>query len=775
MEVRRVKSFGIALLTALLLISSASGSPVVPGLANKHPLGESDVGQLLIGELRCVACHTRKVATLSLDRLAPDISDVGARVSPEYLQKFIASPSAAHAGSTMPDMLAAEPVDRREKIAEAIAHFLIAQSSQKFVRTPTMEAASTAGKALFHTVGCVACHSPRDEADKAIAHEGVVELDHIPAKYNLASLGDFLLQPMRVRPSGRMPDMKLTPVEAKALASYLIGKTEAKTRALQPQENLIAFGKEQFQRLNCASCHKLGDMLPAKPVGELESADVTRGCLSAAADKAPRFNLSEAQTKAIRAALTKKAERIADKQRLAVAFTAFNCISCHKRDDYGGVSENVDEYFKSSEKELGDEGRIPPPLTLVGAKLRPLTMKKVLYDGDAVRMYMATRMPQFGEANLRHLPEYLARTDTLAKIEMILPKPEGRTKEQDVREREMRAGGRELVGDKGLYCIACHGVNGKTPLKAGIDMITFPQRLEPSWFSHFVRDPNAFRPRTIMPSSWSKGIAAHKTILNGDSDRQIAAIWYYLSLGTSVQDPSGIQTVETLLSVTDATRTYRGRSTVAGYRGIAVGFPEKLNYAFNAETGALSAIWRGDFVRVNRGGQGSGGFNPASKSILLAQDLSIYELPDEKAAWPLRPVMTKDAPTNPDPLYPKNRGYQFKGYEMDEASIPTFFYLSGETAIHDRSSAEIVGKNARLVRTLTFDSPTPRTLWFRALMGKVEAESDTQFQTKELRLRIPTVPTVLRATADAKASELLLKFDIPQGKSTQAITYELLP
>ena len=113
-----------------------------------------------------------------------------------------------------------------------------------------------------------------------------------------------------------------------------------------------------------------------------------------------------------------------------------------------------------------------------------------------------------------------------------------------------------------------------------------------------------------MPVSWPGGKAALKTVLNGDTDRQIEAIWYFLSLGTSAPDPSGIRAVETKLFVTDATRTYRGRSSVAGYRGIAVGFPSKLSYAFNAQTGTLTAIWRGDFLRVDRSGQGSGAFQP---------------------------------------------------------------------------------------------------------------------------------------------------------------------
>ena len=767
-------SYRFALLAALLFAPTASAAPVIPGLANKHPLTEPQVGQLLIGELRCTACHTS--TTAPLERAAPDLADVGARVAPEYLRKFLASPSAAHAGTTMPDLLGSEPADQRDKIAEALTHFLVAQAKVKFARQPVGAPDAVAGRELFHSVGCVTCHAPRGDDGKEIERDGAVELGHVPAKYSPGALSDFLSQPTRARPSDRMPDMKLTPSESKAIASYLLGKADAKGEALQPQEKLVALGKDHFQRLNCAACHKLGDVPAAKPVGTLEGADVTKGCLSDAPGKAPRFALSADQTKAIRAALAKKPEAPSDKERLAVTLVAFNCIGCHKRDDYGGVMEDTNEFFRSSEKELGDEGRIPPLLTLVGAKLQKVALKKVLFDGDSVRPYMNTRMPQYGEPNLRDLPDLFASLDAVKKIEFSLPKPEGRTQQERDREKEMRAAGRELVGDQGLNCIACHSFNGKTPGKAGIELLTSAERLQPAWFYHFLRAPNAFRPRTVMPTAWPDGQAAQKKILNGDTDRQIEAIWYYLSLGTSAQDPAGVRAADTLLSVADATRTYRGRSGVAGYRGIAVGFPEKLNYAFNAETGTLSALWKGDFVRVNRGGQGSGGFNPAAKSVQLAQDVSFYALADEKTAWPLRPVMTKEAPANPDPLYPKNRGYQFKGYFMDDASVPTFMYLSGDIAIEDRSAAETADKKLRLVRTLSFDAPKAQTVWLRALTGKVETESKVQFKTPELRLSFPAVPTVLRATAtDPKASELLLKFEIPKGKSTQTLTYELLP
>jgi hypothetical protein len=463
-----------------------------------------------------------------------------------------------------------------------------------------------------------------------------------------------------------------------------------------------------------------------------------------------------------------------DETIVAMTTTTFNCIACHVRGDYGGIPADRNPHFTTTENNLGDTARIPPPLTLVGAKLHMVSLKRMLFDGDSVRPYMLTRMPQFGEPNLRHLPELLSRLDKIEEVALPIPRAENRDEKQRTLEKELRAAGRELLGDRGLACVACHNFNGKPSLvNKGIDTMTFYQRLKPSWFYHFVRNPVAYRPGIVMPFSWPGGVAAHKTILEGDADQQIRAIWYYLSLGTSAQDPSGIRPVETKINATDVTQTYRGRSSVAGFRGIAVGSPAGLHFAFNAETGTLTAIWRGDFIKVDRSGQGSGGFSPAGRSVALAQDVSFAALTDERAAWPLRPVMNKAAPTNPNPLYPKNCGYQFKGYYLDAASIPTFMYQSGELEIEDRAVAEVTGGKSALRRTFQFVSPKDHKIWFRALTGKIEAESERQFKTPELRLSIPPARTALRAVDSG--SELLLELEIPAGKSIKEFVYELLP
>jgi len=461
---------------------------------------------------------------------------------------------------------------------------------------------------------------------------------------------------------------------------------------------------------------------------------------------------------------------------LAKTLTVFRCIACHVRDDYGGVPEAYSPFFIGSEQKLGDDGRTPPPLTLIGAKLQPVWLKKVLFDGESVRHYMATRMPQYGSANLQHLPAVFARLDVINSKPLNIPSAERRSESERNREKLLRAGGRELLGDTGLNCVACHIFNGKAaPGSQGIDLVTTTQRLQPGWFNRYLRNPGAFRPRTLMPSAWPDGIAAHKTILDGNTDLQIEAIWYYLSLGTSAADPSGIRRVNTKLAVDGKARTYRGRSRVAGFRGIAVGLPEKLNYAFNAETGTLSAIWLGDFISVNWSGQGSGDFTPAGNPITLAQDASFAELADANTPWPLLPVMTKEAKNNPNPLYPKNLGYQFLGYDLGESSIPTFRYRSGTLEIEDRSVAAGFPGRPHLHRVLQLQSPIQQSILFRALTGDIRQESDQVFRSGRLRLTIPKCETKLRSLpADPQQSELLLHLQIPPGQSALEFQYEPL-
>ncbi len=106
---------------------------------------------------------------------------------------------------------------------------------------------------------------PDEDEELARKHVGRpvnVSLAHVSAKYSVKSLGEFLFQPLPVRASGRMPDMKLTPAEALAIAGYLVGQPASPAKPLEPREELVAEGKRLFQELNCTACHALPDSHP---------------------------------------------------------------------------------------------------------------------------------------------------------------------------------------------------------------------------------------------------------------------------------------------------------------------------------------------------------------------------------------------------------------------------------------------------------------------------------------------------------------------------------
>ena len=727
-------------------------SPVVLGLKHdRHGLAEVQQGRLLVGELMCMACH---LGADTVKKVGPNLLDVGRRVDPSFIKEFIVNPMGMDPGTQMPSLLEDLPKAKRDEVADALTHFLVSLSANEFVPGVAKAEEYPVGKNLFHKIGCLSCHGS----------EQGVNLVHVPLKYGIDSLTAFLFQPLHTRPSGRMPDMNLTRDEARAIAGYLVGLKRRGGLGLKPVAAKVVAGKKYFEQFNCASCHEIPGM-KAKPSLAFDNLRPGKGCLSVQPKGMPHFYLSTAQRETIGKALKGVGKPLRDQARIQQTMAAFNCIACHTRDGAGGVSDVMFKHFGTDEEGLGNPARIPPTLDGVGAKLKPEWLHKVLFDAETVRPYMHTRMPQFGEENLQYLPLVLEKVDRLQKVEFPEPKRDDR--------RKYREGGHLLVGDKGLNCVACHNFNGNpSPGLKGLDLLTSFERLQPSWFAHFMRNPQKFRPGIVMPNYWPGGEAVRKDVLKGNPNEQLLALWHYFSLGRSARDPSGIRAEGTGLKVTNRTRVYRGRSRVAGYRGIAVGFPDGVNYAFNAENGTLSALWSGEFVNVSWGGQGSGNFNPRARTIELAQDVTFYRLDKDDAPWPLRPVMDKDNPVNPNPLYPRNLGYQFKGYQLDEEGVPTFMYRTGDVAVEDRVNGVAANRLNRLKRRLRFDAPKAETVYLRALTGKVRPLSPTQFATGAVKMWVPEDSALLRGEGDTR--ELILKLKLPKGKSDVEIRYELL-
>ena len=784
-----------------MLLLSAAGAiaqspPRIPGLQAQHPLDTREVGGLLIEELGCANCHTvwDPVGSSIPRPTAPRLEEVGERVEPGYLTRFIADPSGTRPGTRMPDLLSHLAPSQRVQVAQDLTHFLVSRASRPFNTDPISvdETQSKQGEALFHRVGCVACHGP---AAPEPAAAPVADLGHLPAKYSLDSLTSFLFQPLHARPGGRMPDMGLDRDEATALASYLLNGVRPPVEIFQVDPQRATAGRLHFQELGCAACHTELGLTSTLPAPDLAGLRPGRGCLVDEGVRVipnpltgfrtgpARFGLDPGQRAAIEQALAGDASEHSSPTALARSLTAFNCIACHKWGDFGGVPEPLLPHFQTTEVELGDEARLPPDLKGVGAKLTRGWLEQVLFDGASVRPYMLTRMPRFGAANLAHLPDLFEAADPAEEVTLREPKSKWKDEEW---QKVARSAGRELVGSEGLGCILCHDFNARpTPGKRGLDLISSPERLRPGWFMDFLVAPEKLRPGIVMPQSWPDGKATHEGILDGDTRAQLEAIWLYLSLGRSAADPPGIRTQGANLEVGARVRTYRGRSNVAGFRGIAVGYPEGLSYAFNAQNGSLSALWKGEFISINWNGQGAGNFNPKGRAVRLSEDVSFCRLADEEEAWPRAPRMNAEQPINPDPRYARNQGYRFRGYYLGELDTPTLMYSSGPVEVEDTSRAVEVEGRPVLRRELRLVAPAAETLYMRILIGDIKEHSPTSFQTEDLRVSLsPGQVVVQRARVEPAPEEgepgaelsleLLLKLSLSEGTTTLIIDYELL-
>lgn len=718
----------VALLFCHAFAAIAAEPPVIGGLASEG--ADKFAGAVLVSELGCTACHATEQAAFAA-KAGPDLSAVGARVSGTHLRRFVASPSQVKPGTTMPDVLAHLTEGERAETADAIAHFLATLGEPVASALPAAEAVER-GRKLYHSVGCVACHSPEQ------ALSGSVPIGPVADKYTLASLTAFLQGPLAARPSGRMPDSHLERFEAEDIASYLLREQAAPAEVLRPDAALAARGRALFAQHRCGACHSTGEgVAPPPALPAFSKLRASEGCLSAEkSGAAPRYPFSEKQRDALRAALTGEGKAWTPAEMIQLTLTRLNCIACHQRDELGGIAANRDAYFTGREESLGEQGHIPPPLTGVGAKLKAAWLREVLASGTGVRPTMNTRMPKFGAANTEPLVTWLKQLDTLppAKFERV-PKA---AKPHDV--------GRELVGTKGLNCIACHEFRGRAAAIRGPELTTISERLEENWFHHFLAQPQRFAPLTVMPGFWPDGKSTLPGVLGGDPGQQRDALWQYLARGPEAAEPAGLILEPLVVEVRDEAVIVRRAFPGIGKRGIGVGYPGGINLAFDAAQMRLGSVWTGRFIEASGlwRGQGSG------QAHLLGKDT---------VNFPPGPAFAVlDSPETPWPAIdetPRKSPFTFQGYTLDAQQRPTLRYAVDGVTVEDffTERRDPTGK-LYLERTLKIPAP-PAGMYFRVAVEKgIEPRDSNTFAIgKNLRIRL--AGALLLRDADG-AKELLL-------------------
>jgi mono/diheme cytochrome c family protein len=738
-------------------------------------------GRFLAEERNCTSCHrpedSDRIARTLHKRQGPDLSQVGQRVHPGWIYRWLDVPSKIRPGAVMPSLFPDGEGGSVERYA--VAHYLASlggpvPASAKPLPKKDLDGSRARGQALFTSLGCVACHRPDDGKQSKEAavgsFYGLGTPTGVRATYPLSGLGSkttpeklaaYLANPLAVDPSGRMPHMLLQGKEVEDIARYLCQATEVdgnpdlpaapveeqvlaalkriETRAdevvvfqrLRPDQQVLDLGKRLMIARRCSSCHTIAP--GGKPLAETPAAaslaDIKKpdkqdaGCLAREAaqrGKAPSFAFTDRERKGLQGFLREGcsgAGSPAPAYAARVALRRFNCLACHSRDGEGGLTPDLVEELRHYEKAENAEAVSPPPLTGVGHKLRTPWLRQVLTQAGRARPWMALRMPQIGDDQVGRLPEGFAALEGV--------EPDDQLHKVALTAANLEAG-RRLVGRDSFGCISCHDIAGiPNTGTRGPDLALMNQRVRYDWYRRWLELPQRMQPGTRMPTVFSEGKSLVDKVLSGSADAQAEAMWAYLSLGPGLPLPAGLEPPKGLvLTVKDRPILLRTFMPDAGSRAVAVGYLGGVSTAFDASTCRLAYAWSGNFLDASPVWDGRGGnparplgprFWTAPAGCPWAATAS-QEPPDFSGR-------TRDpaygAPLPEGKLYDGPRQVRFDGYRTDTTGLPSFHYRVEATDPHTLAVTEQPEPlrspvAAGLTRHFSIDAPGQETPWLFA-------------------------------------------------------------
>ncbi|HJO57429.1 MAG TPA: cytochrome c [Nitrospinaceae bacterium] len=526
-------------------------SPISAGIDRFSKIHE---GRELFASHKCISCHLPSEQLLSREIMpellwkAPSLDDIGNRVKPEWLSKWIENPALISPDSKMPAVIHG---DFPEGTIKHISSYLLSLSDSSGAMNRMIRGDPVRGSLIFQALGCIGCHS--NPGEKTNDQFQRVSLDYAHAKWQPEALKDFIINPARYHSSSKMPNFQLDENQAKDLTAYIISENRV---SLDYKSSFLGgdvdLGKELLVSSGCLNCHSMNvefsNSYKAPSLQYLEKGDWSKGCLSVSEEafgQAPRFNFTNKERESLQAFgkvgfnnLYRKVSSLAAERQLI----SLRCIACHTIDN---VEDTWSKVMAESEKlisndELGRalgieqiwdyQGR--PDLTWLGGKLNIEWMHDFIAGRipDKPRGGLIAKMPAFS-AHARSVSRGLAMMhgiDPEAVIKATIISPEA-----------VQIGDKLIKTEGGFACVTCHGI-GNQPAKGGvlIESINFNKvtdRLRNEYYHRFMMNPQRIIEDTMMPRYTDD---SGKTFLTnhygGDAQKQFEAIWEHLkSIHTS--------------------------------------------------------------------------------------------------------------------------------------------------------------------------------------------------------------------------------------------------
>jgi cytochrome c1 len=420
--------------SAFLIANSAPVAGDTLSVSAK-PSSDPAAGASLYGESFCASCHAVQNAAGNVvgGDVGPELTRVGSKVKPEWLQAWIRNPRTYDPPTAMPHYRF------NDSQVATLSGFLLAKADSDLLSNVHLEPATPQqiahGKRLVSDYGCASCHEiagikkPENFAPELsrIGSKPVTQLIFLPGMQH--DLPDYIAgkikQPRAFSPGLKMPQYTLAPAQIDALTTALLSLND-RSYTLPPSLSVPATPDSDYQPagkagklmadLACFSCHRInghgGDMAPDLT---WEGSSVQREWLvqflknpgtlrPALIRRMPRFNFSDSEANELADyMLTVYQSPAVDRDSMPLSGYSQGQIELGRQLFYGKYSCQGCHIVDSKT----DKGYIGPTLTHVGSRLTAAWVYQWMKNPQSLRPGTIEPNRAMSEEDARALTAFL--------------------------------------------------------------------------------------------------------------------------------------------------------------------------------------------------------------------------------------------------------------------------------------------------------------------------------------------------------------------------------
>lgn len=498
-----------------------------------------DRGRKLLLTLNCVGCHRLQ----GIDRpqmLGPDLTNIGTKVSREWIYKWLKDPRTITAadGSVVANGYVSEEEPRMpkfrlsEKELRAISGYVSTLASEP-VKPYKFEAKTVAewekrpdlveqGETRFRQMFCTTCHSlavTRAGDTKLIGGDIGPELTKAGSKVNPDWLAAWLHNPQSYLPHSKMPRYQWSDQDLYLITQYVQSKLTDPSllgdlpKLDAPSSDELKLGKRLFAEKGCSSCHVVKGVstqtdfgpdlssLGSKNTSQLEfgnsrivhtpvayiEAKITDPVAVNTAARMPQYSLAPGDLDALTTALLSMTGKSAT-ANLAGLILPADHSQFHPAGSFGQLYERYKCYV--CHRFNGYGGTLAPDLSNEGSRAQKKWIAGFLKNPQTLRPTLTFRMPQFNMTD--------SEVETLASyLSTVMQSPAVDSADSRQYTPQMATLGKQLYEVK-FQCQSCHTI-GSGGGYVGPNLTNAGNWINPAWAEEWLKNPQSLVPGTIEP------------------------------------------------------------------------------------------------------------------------------------------------------------------------------------------------------------------------------------------------------------------------------------